>query len=109
VSGYGPRPAGRATRTFYGRDLVVGEERLFPVPNFAKSVVVTRRPTAGTSVELEVGDLPEQPLRPREGPFSFVSEPAGRLEIYPFAGGLAVRNVGTTLVETFQVVFELAL
>ena len=109
VSGYGSRPLGRATRTFYGRDLAAGEERLFPVPNFAKSVVVTRRPTTETSIELEIGDLPKPPLRPREGPFSFDGEPAGRLDLYPFAGGVAVRNMGRTAVEAFQVIFELAI
>jgi hypothetical protein len=109
VSGYGPRPPGRVTRTFYGRSLAPGEERTLPVPNFARSFLIGRLPVAGTTIEAIVGDAPEPPLRPREGPFAFVGAPAVPISLYPFASGVTIRNSGATPVEAFQVVFDLVL
>ena len=57
VSGYGPRPAtGRATRTFHFGPIRAGDSRTVVVPNFARSFLITRSPTATTSVALEVSD-----------------------------------------------------
>lgn len=109
VSGYGPRPAGRATRTFYGRDLRRGEARTFPVPNFAKAVVVGRMPVSDSTIALEIGDASDEPTLLRDGPHVFAGVAAGSLNLYPTAGGVTVRNVGRTVVDSFQVVFELAL
>lgn len=110
VSGYGPRPPSRATRTFYGRDLAPDESRLFPVPNFATGVSLSRAPIVGTTIALEVGDSVADPARLfRDGPHVFDEVPGGIVQLYPAAGAVAVRNVGRAPVSTFQLVFELAL
>jgi hypothetical protein len=110
VAGYGTRPPGRVTRTFYGRQLVRGEARTYPVPNFAKAVVVGRRPVAGTTIAVEIGDgVDGLSAGLRDGPHVANGAPAGRLDLYPLAGGVTVRNEGRAPVEAFQVVFELAL
>jgi hypothetical protein len=109
VSGYGTRPPGRVTRTFYGRDLAPRASRTYPVPNFAKSVAVGRWPIADTTVAVEVGDSVHGPAFLRDGPHVFTGVPAAVVALYPTAGGVTVRNVGRSVIETFQVVFELAL
>ncbi len=109
VSGYGTRPPGRVTRTFYGRSLGPGEARTYPVPNFAKAVTVGRHPIATTALAVEFRDHVEPASRLRDGPYLSEATPLPAIPLYPMAGGVTVRNVGRVAIDAFQVVFDLAL
>ncbi|HEY0712143.1 MAG TPA: hypothetical protein VGF45_05690, partial [Polyangia bacterium] len=71
--------------------------------------VVGRRPVVDSTVVVEVGDASDGPTFLRDGPHVFAGVGVARIDLYPTAGGVTVRNRGQSAIDTFQVVFELAL
>jgi hypothetical protein len=107
VAGYGGRVAfGKATRTFYFASIAPAGLVEATVPNFAKSVLVTRHPP-NTSVVVELYDNLGTNLRaslallPGAVPLS--------LDLFGLTAFVRVRNVGATDVSFLQIAFELAL
>jgi hypothetical protein len=121
VAGYGGRVAfGKATRTFYFRGIppTVDGAVLVTVPNFAKSVLVTRTPPATTGVTVELVDnVPFPTGDPQFTPggnvraaFNF---PGGTLppsiDLNALTSFVRVRNSGEVTISFLQIAFELAL
>lgn len=120
VAGYGSRVAfGKATRTFFFRAIppTIDGAAFVTVPNFAKSVLVSRTPaTAPLTLEL-VDNVPFPTGDPQFAPGGTVRSsfpfPAGALpssiDLNALAAFVRVRNTGTAPIAFLQVAFELAL
>jgi hypothetical protein len=120
VSGYGGRVAfGKATRTYYFRQIVPEVKPVqVPVPNFAKSVLVTRSAPATTAITVEILDnLPfppgnvEFPPGPnRRAAFDFAAGVVpGAIDLFGAAAFVKIRNTGTTNIGFLQIAFELCI
>jgi hypothetical protein len=119
VAGYGSRVAfGKTTRTFYFRRVPVSRSVRVVVPNFAKSVLVTRTPTDTTAIAVDLVDnLPIPTGDPQSSPggsvrssFSFVAGVAPpSVDLYAATAFLDVRNTGPIIIPYLQIAFELAL
>jgi hypothetical protein len=109
IGGAGTRPASTpATRTYYRGRLPSGETATFPVPPFAKSVLVSRAPlttTLGVSLSeaLANGKVRdgEHVLGPGEVP--------PPLAMFDLADHLIVRNLGAETISFLQAQFILSL
>jgi len=117
VAGYGGRVAfGRATRTFYFRTVDPGAAPTVPVPNFAKTLVISFS-TAGASIRVDIRDNMEFPIvgpDPGTAPgirasYDFLGVPPPRINLPAVANSIVVRNSGTTPIAFLQLAFELAL
>jgi len=122
VGGSGGRVAfGKATRTFYFRRIRPASSVEVTVPNFAKSVLITRHALATTAIAIELLDNLPVPAAPGGDP-EFPPGPNLRAS-YAFGAGVAassidlfaatafvrVRNSGEGDIAFLQVAFELAL
>jgi hypothetical protein len=109
LAGAGTRaPFGRATRTFYMAALGAGGTYVFPVPPFAKSVVVQRTPSNALGVSVRAGFGASGVVRDGEHivPAGTASQ---RVDLVDVADAVLVRNVGPGQLAFVQAQFELAL
>jgi hypothetical protein len=119
VAGYGGRPAfGKTTRTFYFHNLLTNRSVRVVVPNFAKSVLVSRNPIGTTAIAVDLVDnLPFSTGDPQFSPGGSVRSsfafPAGAappsIDLYSATALVDVRNTSSVAVSFLQVAFELAL
>jgi len=121
VAGYGSRVAfGKATRTFYFRQVPAnpGSDRLVIVPNFAKSVLITRTAPGTTSITVELvdgvpfstGDPQFTPLGNVRASFSFPAAAVpSSIDLPALTSFVRVRNSGASPITYLQIAFELAL
>jgi hypothetical protein len=116
VAGYGGRVAfGRATRTFYFRTMDPGAAPTVPVPNFAKTLVVSFSP-AGSSVHIDILDNMAFPIgggdpgttRGVRASYDFTGVPP-RINLPAVASTVVVRNSGDGSIAFLQLAFELSL
>jgi hypothetical protein len=109
LGGVGSRAAfGKATRTFHLAALEAGAIYSFPVPLFAKSVLVQRASANAVGVSIVAGLGPAGVVR--DGEFVFAAgEPCGRVDLVDVADAVLVRNVGPAPLAFVQAQFELAL
>ena len=116
VSGYGGRVAfGRTTRTFYFRNLPPNRTVTVPVPNFAKSITVSRSPTSA-SLSIAFLDNMTFPTPPDPGSqpgvratYTFVGVAPPSIDLPAIASAVTVQNTGTAPIAFLQLAFELAL
>lgn len=117
VSGYGGRVAfGKTTRTFYFRNLAANRSVTAVVPNFAKSLTVSRTPEDAflridfldnMTFPTTGGDPGTQPATRASYDFGGVAPPS--LDLPAITSSVAVLNTGTSPIDFLQLAFELAL
>jgi hypothetical protein len=109
LAGAGTRAAfGRATRTFYLAALNNGGTYTFPVPPFAKSLVVQRTPANAVGVSARAGFGASGVTRDGEYVIP-AGTPSPRIDLIDVADSILVRNVGPGQLAFVQAQFELAL
>ena len=109
LAGSGTRaPFGRATRTFTLAALGAGGTYVFPVPPFAKSVVVQRTPSNAVGVSVRAGFGPAGVIRDGEHILP-AGTPSQRIDLVDIADAVLVRNLGGGPLAFVQAQFELAL
>jgi len=116
VSGYGSRVAfGRTTRTFYFRNVAPNRTVTAPVPNFAKSVTVSRSP-ATASLSIAFLDNMTFPTPPDPGSqpgiratYTFVGVAPPSIDLPAIVTTVVIQNTGTTPFSFLQLAFELSL
>jgi hypothetical protein len=117
VSGYGGRVAfGRTTRTFYFRGIPPAGAVTVVVPNFAKSLTVSRSPaTASLHVDF-LDNMTFPPTGPDPGTepgiratYDFVGVTPPSIDLPGITSSVLVRNAGTTPITFMQLAFELSL
>ena len=117
VAGYGGRVAfGRATRTFYFRNVARNGTPTVTIPNFAKSLTVSSSPT-GASLHIAFLDnmaFPSTGPDPGAQPgtrasYDFVGVTPPSIDLPGIASTVVVRNTGAAVIAFLQLAFELAL